>query len=140
MQGTNGKQTYVCHTGKQYSVAFSTGMIICDNLFFLFEHLSFLKQSLHIPSLAVSHPQCCKEPCFILTHVLRRNGFKFYQLPNYSALPSKINLITLSYALRPIAKLCLLHGQPDLIECLLVLSMRTLFWGARGVITLVGYS
>ena len=44
----------------------------------------------------------------------------------------------LSYALRPIAKLCLLHGQPDLIECILVLSMRTLFLGgARGVITLV---
>jgi hypothetical protein len=46
---------------------------------------------------------------------------------SFGAIVGAMNLIiTLSYALRPTAKLCLLHGQLDLIQ-----------WGTRGVIIVV---
>ena len=124
LQGSNGKS-----------------IVICDGLLFLFKHLSFLKQSPHNPSTAVNRPQSCAWGCVVLFwhmsygemgpsltifRIIRRNR----------RVPSKINLITLSFALRPIAKLCLLHGPSQTwSKSLLVLSMAYTFFGReRGVI------
>lgn len=108
LQGANGKP-----------------MVICDGLLFLFKHLSFLKQPLHNPSTAVNHPQRCAWGCVVL--FLRMSygemgpSITIFRIIRRSRwVPSKINLITLLYALRPIAKLCLLHGpaRPDRIYSL----------------------
>ena len=127
LQGTNGKQTYATNSIR----LLLAGLVICDGLFFLFKHLSFLKQSLHMHWQYMIHKGERKECCFVLSHVLRRNGLKFNHLPNHSALPSQINLIMLSYALRPIAKPCPLHGEPGLIYFILIPSSEGCDNGCR---------
>ena len=108
-------------------------MIICESLLFLFKHLSFLKQSLH--SSESSTEVCVRMSCFVPAHVLRRKKspsltlFRIRIIRRNRWLPSKINLITLSYALRPIAKLCL-SARPD--RNFFLYSQCVLLGGTRG--------
>lgn len=112
-------------------------IIICDGLFFLFKHLSFLKQPLHIPSTAVNHPQrlvrkgalICSGACLMEKMSPSLTNFPNHSAQSLRAIKNKpYNAIVRSDT--DSKTLSVTWPQPDLIE-LILYSQRVHFFGGE---------